>query len=412
MQTKNWVALCVLLMLLGSVLRLPELMLLPAFLLVIVGAAWVWQRNALSRVIYRREFHYRRAFPGEKLSATVTVENLKLAPVPWLRALDPWPQAVGPVDEAVLAPSFASGEGVLNNVFSLKWFERVRRSYELLFRERGVYPVGPVRLAAGDPFGLYEAERTDPRRDLLVVYPEIKSLAELGIPAEDPFGDRPSRRRMFEDPTRVMGVRDYLPTDSFRRIHWPATARLGELQVKEYEPTTARNLVVCLNVATFEHHWVGVDTPLLEALVSLSASLLSAAAEDGYSVGLYSNGCLAHADQPFRLPPGRSPDQLANLLQALAGVTSFVTAGYERFLVEAMPRIPYGSVLVLVTAVIRDDLPHTLLFLKRHGRRVVLAALTAEPPPFVPDVLTYHLPHLRPSGSQQTAGSGRQQVTV
>ena len=30
------------------------------------------------------------------------------------------------------------------------------------------------------------------------------------------------------------------------------------------------------------------------------------AVEDGYSVGLFSNSCLAHADQPFRIPPGRS----------------------------------------------------------------------------------------------------------
>ena len=395
MQTPNWLALCILLMALGSLLRLRELVVLPAFLLTILGVAWAWQRHVLDRVSYRRLFRYRRAFPGERLPLTLIIENLKLTPVPWLRALDPWPRAVGPVDESILAPSSAQDEGVLTNVFSLKWFERVRRSYELLCRRRGIYKVGPAQLSSGDLFGLYEAELSPVRADLIVVYPEIKPLADLGFPAEDPFGDRPSRRRMFEDPARVMGVRDYAPTDSIRRIHWTATARIGALQVKEYEPTTARNLVVCLNVATFEQHWLGVDSTLLEALVGLSASIIYAAAADGYSVGLYSNGCLAHADQPFRLQPSRSPDQLGELLQALAGVTPFVTGAYERFLLEAAPRIPFGSLLVLVTAIIKPELPESLLYLRRRGRRVVLVALTADSPPPVPDILIYHLPHLR-----------------
>ena len=196
----------------------------------------------------------------------------------------------------------------------------------------------------------------------------------------------------------MKGVRDYRPEDDFRRVHWPLTARTGALQVKEYEPTAARNLVVCLNVATLEQHWLGVDSELLETLVSLSASLVQGALHDGYSVGLYANGCLAHADQPFRLQPGRSLDHLAALLGALAGVTSFITVAYERFLLEASPRIPYGSLLVLVTAVVKDELLDAVLLLRRAGRRLMLVALSADPPPFVPGVLTYHLPHLRPGG--------------
>ncbi len=396
-RTSSWVALCLLLILAGTFLHVPGLVALPAFMLTILAVTALWRRGVLDRLAYRREFRYRRIFPGEKLLVSVTLENLKLLPVPWLRVSDPWPTAVAPTQEDALAPSNVPGEGLLMGVFALRWFERVRRRYQLLGRARGIYKIGPARAISGDPFGMYSTEGAVGEPDLIVVYPQIKPLADLGLPAEDPFGDRPSRRRMFEDPVRVMGVRDYRPSDSFRRIHWPATARVGSLQVKEYEPTTARNLVVCLNVATFEQHWFGVHHDLLEALVSLSASIIYAAArEQGFSVGLYANGCLAHADQPFRLQPGRSPEHLANLLVALAGVTSFVTGSFERFLLEAAPRIPFGSALVLVTAVIRPELPEVLLRLKRHGRRLVLVALTAAPPPFVPGILTYHLPHLRP----------------
>jgi uncharacterized protein (DUF58 family) len=54
-----------------------------------------------------------------------------------------------------------------------------------------------------------------------------------------------------------MGIRPYHPEDGFRRIHWPATARTGELQVKVFQPVTARVMVICLNVSTETHYWMG-----------------------------------------------------------------------------------------------------------------------------------------------------------
>jgi hypothetical protein len=170
----------------------------------------------------------------------------------------------------------------------------------------------------------------------------------LNLQTEDPFGDKHTRRRLFEDPNRPMGVRDYHPEDEFRRIHWPATARTGQLQVKVYQPVSTQVMMVCLNVATFPHYWEGVYPALLEQLIKVTATLVYQNIQDGYSVGLVSNGCLAHADQPFHIPPGRSPRQLATLLQALAEVTPFITAPFEKYLLKSAPSIPYGATLILV----------------------------------------------------------------
>ena len=130
-----------------------------------------------------------------------------------------------------------------------------------------------------------------------------------------------------------MGVRDYHPEDDFRRMHWPATAHTGQLQVKVYQPASAQVMMVCLNVSTLAHYWEGILPELLEHLVRVTASIVQQGLQDGYRVGLVSNGCLAHADQPFRVPPGRSPDQLAHLLSTLAGVTPLVTGSFDRFLI-------------------------------------------------------------------------------
>jgi uncharacterized protein (DUF58 family) len=309
-----------------------------------------------------------------------------------LRIQDDWERAVGPVDDEVLAPSHIQDRGFLTNVFSLRWYEKTRRSYSLLFRKRGVYSIGPARLDSGDLFGIFENIKEVGPSQYLTIFPSLLPFYKLEFPAEDPFGDRRSSRRLFEDPNRPMGIREYRPEDSFRRVHWPATARTGQLQVKVYQPTTGQVMVVCMNVSTFTRYWDGIYPELLEHLIKVAATLINEGIREGYKVGLIANGCLAHADQPFRIPPGRSPQQLAILLQALAGVTSIITGNFERFLLREIPRVQYGATLIILTAVTTPELASTLIQLKQHERHITLFSLAKEPPPVILGIQTIHQP--------------------
>ena len=392
METRHWLPILLLLILVGVLLNLPVLIAFTTILIVLIGLASWWQRHALDGVVYRRRPYYRRSFPDERVPLRVEVENLKILPLSWLRVQDPWPKAIGPEEESLLAPSHLPDQGFLTNVFSLRWFERARRAYTLLFRRRGIYAVGPARLESGDLFGLYEQSKEQGPAEYLTVFPSLLPFEDLQLPAEDPFGNRRSRRRLYEDPNQPIGVRDYRPEDSFRRVHWPATAHTGELQSKVYQPTSANVMVVCLNVSTFSRHWEGTYPQLLEHIIRAAATLLYKGIEDGYRVGLIANGCLAHADQPFRIPPGRSPKQLASLLEALAGVTPVVTSPFERFLIREMPRIPYGATLLIVTGVTTPELAETLVQLRHHGRHITLLSFASKPPPFIHGIRTIHQP--------------------
>jgi uncharacterized protein (DUF58 family) len=346
----------------------------------------------LDDVVYRRQFIYDRGFPGENLEMQVIVENHKFLPLPWLRVTDPIPRTVGPEDENMLRPGLTSEQGVLQSIFSLRWHERDRRLYKLLLRKRGVYRLGRANLEAGDVFGLFEQIGEEGGHDYLTVYPQPVSLTALGLPVADPFGDQRARRRLYEDPNLPMGVRDYHPEDDFRRVHWAATARTGQLQVKVYQPVSAQVLVLCLNITTLKNYWEGTRPELLEHLVSVTAALAQRALSDGYKVGLVSNGALAHADQSFRIRPGRSPAQMGHLLTALASVTPFVTGTFDRFLMAEAPRLPFGATLVLVTGVNTPSLPETLVRLKQHGRRITLISFAQEAPVAVPGIHTIHRP--------------------
>jgi uncharacterized protein (DUF58 family) len=392
MESQRWLPLLAVFFLFGIVFNIPPLVAFTSMLMVVIGLATWWKRHSLDGVRYRRRPHYRRSFPGEKVPLLLEIENRKILPISWLRIMDPWPKAIGPEDEEALAPTHNPNQGLLANVFSLRWYERARRSYTLLFRQRGSYSVGPARLESGDLFGLYENSSEAGPVEIFTVFPSLIPFEDLDLPAEDPFGDKKSRRRLYDDPNQPIGVRDYHPEDSFRRVHWPATARTGDLQAKVYQPISANVMVVCLNVSTFPRHWEGTYPELLEHLIEVAATLVSKGIQDGYRVGLVSNGCLAHADQPFRIPPGRSPRQLATLLEALAGVTSIVTAPFERFLIKEVPRLAYGATLLIVTGVTNPELAETLLQLKRKGRQITLLSFAKQPPPDVYGIRTFHRP--------------------
>lgn len=392
MSIKRWLPIIGIIFYIGLVLRSSFLVAFSITLVVVFVLAYWWQKNSLIGVEYRRRFHFTRAFPGEVHPVSLEIENRKLLPLTWLRIQDSWPEAVAPTDENVLAPSHISGEGLLVNVMSLRWYERTRRNYDILFQKRGVYKIGPVRMASGDIFGMYESIDDLNLIEELTVFPTLAPLHGLYVPPENPFGDERSRRRLFEDPNRPMGVREYHPEDSFRRVHWPATARTNRLQVKVFQPTSAQVMVLCLNVSTYHRYWEGVYPALLEHLLSVSATVMSEWVYDGYRVGLISNGCLANSDQPFRIPPGRSPKQLSYLLQALAGVTPVVTAPFEQFLLREVPRVPYGATLLIVTAVTSPELSEILLRLKKHERQLILLSFAQETPPELPGVNCIHLP--------------------
>jgi len=378
--SEAWIVLAVMLTVFGLVFRQKSLMLVAVLLLTIVPIAWLWNKLTLSGLRYERIFSERRAFSGETLELTLRVSNWKLLPVGWLQIEDQFPLDVPLLDEELIT-SQSPSVGHLVTAFSLRWYERVARHYQIHCPRRGFYRFGPAHLKSGDIFGLFSQEGWQKEHDWLIVYPRVVPIAELGLLSKEPFGETKARQRIFEDPMRTIGVRDHQPEDSFKHIHWKATARQQRLQTRVYEPTTSFNLIIFLNVATFPKHWQGTDPVLLERAISVAASIASYGAGQRYTVGVMANGSVPHSDQPIKVLPSRDPRQLARILEALAAVTGFATSSIENLLLTESPKLPWGATLVVVTGVVSEELVVTLLRLRDVGRRLVLVSLDQKPPP-------------------------------
>ena len=357
----------------------------------VVIVSWIWQKLAMHGLQFQRRFSENRAFVGETVQFTLEITNRKLLPLTRLRLTD---HVSDQLVFADLEPrtSHLPGLAQIREFFALSWSEQVRRSYQLQCEHRGVYDFRNAQIQTGDPFGLFNVTVDVGEIDRLIIYPTVNPVIGLFLPDKEPFGDRVADRPLLQDPIYMRGVRPYQPEDDLRFVHWKATARAETLQTKIFEPTSVPTLVLFVNIATFAKTWEGIDPVLLERVVSVSASICADTVARRLVVGLSANGALPRSDQPLRVPPSRSPQQLTHLLEALAAVRGVASGSFEDFLLHESARIPWGATLMIVTAVVTPELEVVMLRLKDAGRKLVLLSLAATAPRWIRGVVTYHLP--------------------
>ena len=378
MLRELWPYVCGALILVGAVAHNAAVAALGFDVLLACGGALLWARWSLRRLTYERIIPEDHAFAGERIGVTLRMTNRKPLPLPWVETHDQFPEALGDENDPGLRHTGAPGLLTLDWRTAAGAYERVSRQLELRCPERGLYQIGPVHLRSGDPFGLFSDERDDERRSTVVVYPRTVELADLGLPSRRPYGDAPRGLPVFEDPSRVAGIRDYRPGDSLRRVDWKATARLGKMQSRVYDPTSSQHLLVCLNTQTVTPAWSGYIPAMLEHAIIVAASLARDAYDRRYSVGLLANSTVPHADRSIRIAPGRRPEQFIRMLEALAMVTPFVLEPLAVMLDREEHALGAGTTLAVVTGIMPEELAATLLRLRRRGHQVVVLSSSGE----------------------------------
>ncbi len=357
-------------------------------LALICGGALLWSRWALQRLHYERLIPEDRAFPGEEIAVALRMTNRKPLPLSWIEVRDIFPEDM--VGDDLGDDRHALGQP--NHVgvdwrTSLGAHQKVSRAFQLRAPERGVYKIGPATLRSGDPFGIFPEERTDHAESRIIVYPRTIDLGELPLPSRRPYGDQRGGWRVYEDPSRIAGLRDYQSGDALKRIDWNATARLGKLQSRVYDPSSSRHLLVCLNTATMTPAWAGYIPELLERSITVAASLARDANEQRFAVGLLATSSVADADSAIRIPPGSRTEQLMRVLEALAVVTPFVLDSMSRMLDREEHRLAVGTTLVIVTATMPEDLATSILRLRRRGHSISVLSTSG-------DLWPDHLPNI------------------
>src|SRR6185503_13487536 len=306
---------------------------------------------------------------GEGVGMSVELVNRKPLPLPWYE----W--RIGlveqlPIEGESLAGAAAPGLSWLVRRGALGWYQQHQWAFTVRPTTRGFHVLGPSTLKSADLLGVFPRATSDDELQSLVVFPQVFTLEDLGLPSQRPFGERKGGNRVFEDPLRIAGLREYRPGDPLRRIDWKATARTGDVMSRVYEPSATQQLYVMVNIDTMLHAWEGYLRDDLERTVSVAASLAVWAAGARYAVGLLANGAFPDADRPIRLAPSRSRDQLARLLEALAVIQPLTMGDLAGAIRRESGRMPAGSTIVVVAALMPDALAGALARLQDEGHKV------------------------------------------
>lgn len=377
-----WFYLAALLVLIGIGAREPAPVAFGAMVLLTGGVSRLWSRFSLSRIRYERELPARRAFVGESIEVGFSLTNLKPLPVPWVEVRESVAEGLPPEDVPG-RPGGGPDTLLVSRSTSLSWYERVRWRHRFHCRQRGFFHFGPATFRSGDIFGFFPSSSELWATDEFAVLPRLLDLREIGLPSQRPFGESRSGSPIFEDQSRIIGVRDYRPGDALKRIDWKATARSQALRSRVYDPAATRTMLIALGVSTLEHPWEGYDPLLLERAITVAASVARYSEEKRYAYGLAANCTFPNADRNIWVPPGRATDQLTRVLEALAMVSPFVLVPLEDVLERATARLPFGTTVVVVTGYLTEGL-RAYLTRGRGGPGRWFAIWVGDPP--VPDL--------------------------
>lgn len=245
--------------LLGRLLGLIDLYVVGVAGILLVSGGIGWVRLQHIDLKATRRVRPARVSVGSSVRVEVSVRNVARRRSPVLEACD----------------SFDAGRlGASWLVAPLGAGEIGRTTYALPTDSRGVFAVGPLGVELRDPFGLALVSRQVLPSNTLTVLPLVEPIAApprgRGGGAQGGAGRPPFRGQSGDD---FYALRPYSAGDDLRRVHWPSTARRGEVMIRQDDhPWQDRTTVLLDSRAT--------SPDGLEAAVSATASVVSAARGD------------------------------------------------------------------------------------------------------------------------------------
>ncbi len=337
----------------GLVLLLAAVLLVPdkvwtALLIALAGLmsiSYVWTHLLAAGVAGSRQLRYGWVAVGDRFQEQFVLTNSSPAPAFWVEVND---HSTVPGYQVAVARSLSS-------------YDRVQWDQAAVCMQRGLYRLGPWKLKTGDPFGLFEAERSYDETEEIIIHPPIVANIPIPLPPGQNEGRSRRARKAWQAQVNSSGVRTYHPYDPLQRIHWPTTARRDQLMVKEFDQDAAGDIWLVVDCDATVHVGEGGDSTMEKAV--LLAAALTARSE----IELRQVGFAAYGSGPQIVRPGRGRGQQWRILRALALVQADGQTHLGRALDELATVAGRGSAALIITPSASPHWLPKLMTLARHG---------------------------------------------
>ncbi|MCE5227971.1 DUF58 domain-containing protein [bacterium] len=319
-----------------------------AFLLVATLWSWMLGRGQLKNVRVGR-VHRPRVFEQDRLDVTLTFTRGTGLPIQLLEVEDRFMGSME-IMRRHLIPWLAGG------------WEVVLHYRAIADRHRGHYFIGPVRIHAADPLGIFMHDEELGCITPLIIYPRADPLPDYTVPGDlAQAGASMNFVQRVGVGEEVLGVREYFPGDPPGRIHWRTSARRGQLHVIELDRPIQSELAVMLDMSRRSRYGLGAEAST-ELSIRAATSVLTRAHETRHRFSL---AYVQH--EPVTIPAGAGMAHLHMLLDRLAILNPSGEGSMWRDLAPRALLLPAGSRAVFICALGNVPVVDAVVLLRRLG---------------------------------------------
>jgi uncharacterized protein (DUF58 family) len=272
---------------------------------------------------------------GESLESQIAIHNPSLLPRSSLE-----------INDLSELPGHDTGA-----VVNLSPFGDLPLVLNIPLKKRGIYTVGAPTVSSRDPFGIFRLRHRGPGTEQLVVLPHMVDIPPFSL-AQGDFSGEGSMQRSAPDATAsVSTIRAYQPGESPRYIHWPATAKMGSLMLKQFDGGVEDVIWILLDLQGEVQEGEEIENTE-EYAITAAASIAKSYSERGWAVGL-----MSHGDRQYVLPPQEGAPSLARIFAVLTEAHANGTVALRDLLTFWQSHIPSPSVsLVVITPSVDPEL--------------------------------------------------------
>jgi len=273
-------------------------------------------------------------------------------------------------------------------ITSIKPKNHVIFSSSVILNKRGLFALGPTTIKSGDPFGIFSISKTFPEKNYLVVFPKYYSLNYFPLITNRMIGNEYAYQKTAQTTPQAAGVREFQPGDPLNRIHWPITIKKNRLIVKEFDEDTQSSVWIFLDAKrgiyfrqkeflnpTIDRNLLPIKQTYkymlprdsFEYAISIAAAITQYYIRKKMAVGFVSESYHTHI-----IPSEKSHRQFVKILETLSVLDDIGNLSISQIINKQVGNIHKGSAVIIITALVDEELRRTFVQIKRRGLKSIL----------------------------------------
>jgi uncharacterized protein (DUF58 family) len=332
-------------------------------IILLIIMAQITRKKGFEKLAIERVIEKNHNAVESEIKVTLNIKNNKWMPIPFLIIQEIFPQGIvyGKVDAQESNSSFHI------NSLNISRFQKIKRTYFLRAKKRGVYLLKGIKVSVGDIFGLASESKDIEDYQEIVIYPSIMDFAGMKFNDNSLSGNTIVKRWIYKDPLYIKGIREYSVEDRMKDIHWKSSLKMNKLMVKDYDYTSDSKVTIILNVQCGIPYWSNIDEESIERSVNISAALSKNILDSGIPVGMWTNSRIISYKNDSNNEVKPSAYSLKDILDLCARIGNDTAVDFYDYLKSKSREFSKNCSYIILTSYLSEESINYISKLKLYG---------------------------------------------